>query len=224
MSLCGRSDKRALCRLHPKATQAACNSAASVQKQGSCLLWGRPDVGRGASSALWPNPPSRRLFQLSRTGCKPFGVCFSSVGNIDKTRGKRDTHADFLAKEKTFLAENEVIWILNSICRACWERKSSCETQSRTEPDYRTHHGHSSVVQSPHSSWCGDIWVFNSEVKTSFSLSVHLHLLCASPFYFYTPLPQTGKGESDLYKRLYWKRSVPHLQFSLNLHSTSTSN
>lgn len=52
MSLCGRPDKRALCRLHPKATRAAGDSAAALQKWGNCLLWGRPDAGHGAASAL----------------------------------------------------------------------------------------------------------------------------------------------------------------------------
>ena len=127
-------------------------------------------------------------------------------------RQERHSRWIFLAKEKTVLAANEVIWILNCICRACWERKSSCETQSRTEPDYRTEHGHSSVVHCPHSSWSEDIWVFNLKVKTSFPLSVHhLHLLCASSFYFYIPLPQTGKGNSLVWTKSRTESTVSHI-------------
>lgn len=52
--------------------------------------------------------------------------------------------AEFLAKEKMFLAEKEVIWIVSCICSACWEMNSSCKTQSRSETDCRTYCGHSS--------------------------------------------------------------------------------
>lgn len=53
-------------------------------------------------------------------GCKTFGVCLSSEGNIEKIGGKKDGSSElinFLAKEKMFLAKKEVIWLLNCICR-----------------------------------------------------------------------------------------------------------
>lgn len=141
-----------------------------------------------------------------------------------------------------FLAENEVIWILNCICSACWERKSSCETQSRSEPDCRTHHGHSSettfvLVWGHWSSQFKDKSTFLFVCATPLALvqgqsfgwakrkpdptaawDTALGETFLSPFYVYMPPPQPGKGTSltQLGQKLCCKHSIPYLQFSLN--------
>lgn len=141
--LCGRSDKKALCRLHPKTTWAAYDL---LQKRGKSLLWGQSGPRPQGSLSLKTKPAERVVIVTERAGCKTFGVCFFSVGNIDKTRGKKDnpsSQLNFWQKRKCFLAEKEVVWILSCICSACWEMNSSCK-QSRSEPDCRTHCGHSS--------------------------------------------------------------------------------
>lgn len=143
-----------------------------------------------------------------------------------------------------FLAENEVIWILNCICSACWERKSSCETQSRSEPDCRTHHGHSSettfVLLWGHlSSQFKDKSTFLLASATPLALCKlralggqreslippqHGTQLLVRHFWALftsTCLPlQSGKGTSltHLGQKLCNKHNIPYLQFSLNHH------